>query len=131
MVLNKSSINPSILKLNYGIRGEIYIRAEKIRKKLEEGIGNIPFEDIISANIGNPQEFDHKPITFFRQVLSLIEYPDLLEKHNIENTKKLFPEDAINRAKILLNNIGKVGAYSSSQGVESIRKNVAKFIEVK
>ncbi|KTW31916.1 uncharacterized protein T551_01177 [Pneumocystis jirovecii RU7] len=119
MVLTESSINPSILKAHYGIRGEIYIKAEKIRKKLEEGVEDIPFRDIICANIGNPQKFDHKPITFFRQVLSLVEYPDLLEKHNIENTKKLFPKDAINRAKILLNNIEKVGAYSASQGVEN------------
>ncbi|CCJ29696.1 unnamed protein product, partial [Pneumocystis jirovecii] len=119
MVLTESSINPSVLKAHYGIRGEIYIKAEKIRKKLEEGVEDIPFRDIICANIGNPQKFDHKPITFFRQVLSLVEYPDLLEKHNIENTKKLFPKDAINRAKILLNNIEKVGAYSASQGVEN------------
>ncbi|KAG4304303.1 hypothetical protein PORY_002278 [Pneumocystis oryctolagi] len=130
MVLTESSINPSVLKAHYGIRGEIFIKAEKIKKKIKEGnSSDIPFRDVIDANIGNPQKFDHKPITFFRQVLSLVEYPDLLKECNIENTRKLFPEDAINRANTLLTDIGKIGAYSTSQGLESIRKNVSKFIE--
>lgn len=53
-----------------------------------------------------------------------MEYPAL-----IESGKDLFPKDVIARAKELYSEIGSVGAYSHSQGVPFIRKNVAKFIE--
>lgn len=62
------------------------------------------------------------------QVASLVEYPDLLKDENVELTSKLYPSDAIARAKLLLKNIGSVGAYSHSQGIPLIRENVAKFI---
>lgn len=39
-----------------------------------------------------------------------------------------FPKDVIERAKELSEEIGSIGAYSHSQGVPFIRKNVAKFI---
>ena len=57
-----------------------------------------------------------------------MEYPDLLKDENAELTSKLYPSDAITRAKLLLKNIGSVGAYSHSQGIPLIRENVAKFI---
>jgi len=40
-----------------------------------------------------------------------------------------FPKDVIDRAKELSEEIGSIGAYSQSQGVPFIRKNVAKFIQ--
>jgi aspartate/methionine/tyrosine aminotransferase len=41
---------------------------------------------------------------------------------------QLYPEDALQRAEVLLEHIGSVGAYSHSQGIPHIRENVAKFI---
>jgi len=41
----------------------------------------------------------------------------------------VFPKDVVERAKELSLEIGSIGAYSHSQGVPFIRKNVAKFIE--
>ena len=41
----------------------------------------------------------------------------------------VFPSDVIARAKELQKEIGSIGAYSHSQGIPFIRKNVAKFIE--
>ena len=29
------------------------------------------------CNIGNPQQLGQKPITFFRQVIALMDYPDV------------------------------------------------------
>lgn len=49
----------------------------------------------------------------------------------MESGKDLFPEDVIARAKELYEEIGSIGAYSHSQGVPYIRKNVAAFIESK
>jgi alanine transaminase len=47
----------------------------------------------------------------------------------MESGKDIFPKDAIARAKELYDEIGSIGAYSHSQGVPYIRKQVAKFIE--
>ena len=53
-----------------------------------------------------------------------MEWPKLAEL-----ARDAFPEDAIARAKELQSEIGSIGAYSHSQGVPFIRKNVARFIE--
>ena len=53
-----------------------------------------------------------------------MEYPPLMD-----SAKDIFPPDVIARAKQLYAEIGSIGAYSHSQGVPFIRKNVAKFIE--
>jgi aspartate/methionine/tyrosine aminotransferase len=58
------------------------------------------------------------------QVAALTEWPALMEL-----APQVFPKDVIARAKELLDDIGSIGAYSHSQGVPLIRKNVAKFIE--
>lgn len=54
-----------------------------------------PFTEVIKANIGDAQAMGQKPITFIRQVLSLVAYPDLL------NSKE-FPEDVKSRARAIL-----------------------------
>ena len=43
------------------------------------------FDKIVFCNIGNPQAVGQKPLTFIRQVLSLLEYPDLLNNPNIDS----------------------------------------------
>lgn len=123
-VLNASNINPNLLKAEYAVRGEIASKSEMYRQKLKEGEKSLPFDMVISANIGNPQQLDQKPITFFRQVLSILEYPALLDAPG-----DLFPSDVKDRARALLKEIGSVGAYSQSQGAYGIRQSVAKFIE--
>jgi alanine transaminase len=47
----------------------------------------------------------------------------------MDSGKNIFPSDTISRAKELYSEIGSIGAYSQSQGVPFIRKNVADFIE--
>ncbi|KAG0308848.1 hypothetical protein BGZ97_013234, partial [Linnemannia gamsii] len=126
-VLTGSNMNPRVRKAEYAVRGELAIRSEKIKVELANG-GSFPFQRVVGCNIGNPQALDQKPITFFRQVASLVEYPDLLKDENREIALKLYASDAIDRAKLLLANIGSVGAYSHSQGIPLIRENVARFI---
>ncbi|KAJ3076812.1 hypothetical protein HDU99_001303, partial [Rhizoclosmatium hyalinum] len=72
-----------------------------------------------------------KPITFFRQVASLVDYPDLLQEDKLPITKQLFATDAVERAKTYLGAIGSAGAYSHSQGIPAVRKEVAAFIEAR
>ena len=84
---------------------------------------------MIHCNIGNPQQLKQKPITFFRQVFSLLDYPDLLKEENRKAVASIYPEDAIARASSMIKQIGSTGAYSHSMGIPFIRTNVANFIE--
>ncbi|KAG0209373.1 hypothetical protein BGX28_010361 [Mortierella sp. GBA30] len=126
-ILTSHNMNPRVRKAEYAVRGELAIRSEEIKVKLGNG-GSFPFQRVVGCNIGNPQALNQKPITFFRQVASLVEYPDLLKDENAELTSKLYPSDAIARARLLLKHIGSIGAYSHSQGIPIIRENVARFI---
>lgn len=127
--LNINNINPHVKEAKYAVRGELAVKSEEYRVKLSKGGAQLPFDKIISANIGNPQQLDQKPITFFRQVLSLLEYPKLLEHEDILLNQLGYKQDVIERARWLLKAVGSVGAYSASAGVLQIRESVAKFIE--
>lgn len=117
-------LNENVLKAKYAVRGAIPMRAEELATQLNENSKSLPFDKIINANIGNPQQLKQKPLSFYREVLSILQYPEILEK----NTDSFQP-DAVSRAKRLLKDIGgSVGAYSSSQGVLGVRKTVADFI---
>lgn len=132
--LNIDNINPHVKEAKYAVRGEIASRAENYRAKLAgrnvKGVPDkLPFDTVISANIGNPQQLDQKPLTFFRQVLSLLEYPKLLDSPDVLRNALGYEQDVIDRAQWLLHEAHSVGAYSHSQGVPAIRDSVAKFIE--
>jgi len=71
MPLTLADINPALLKVEYAVRGELAIKAEVYREQLEKKDDHrLPFDRIITANIGNPQAkgLDQKPVTFSRQV---------------------------------------------------------------
>ena len=53
-----------------------------------------------------------------------MEYPPLAEL-----VKGKWPQDVLDRAKELQEEIGSIGAYSHSKGVPFIRKSVARFIQ--
>ncbi|GAA5910081.1 uncharacterized protein JCM6883_000547 [Sporobolomyces salmoneus] len=126
-VLTKETLNKHVLEAQYAVRGAIPLRAEELREQIEEGKGgDLPFDEIVSCNIGNPQQLDQKPLTFLRQIAALTEYPALIDH---PASSSIFPKDAIDRARTLLSEIGSTGAYSHSMGVPAIRKRIAKFIE--
>ena len=134
--LNVDNINQHVRSAQYAVRGELATRAESYRAKLKKGHpptppdeDHLPFDAVISANIGNPQQLDQKPITFFRQVLSILEYPGLLENEEALRNGFGYKQDVIDRAKWLLQEVKSVGAYSQSQGVPGIRESIARFIE--
>ena len=136
--LNINNINPHVKEAKYAVRGELAIKSEEYRAQLRKlkdepptppADNKLPFDTVISANIGNPQQLDQKPITFFRQVLSLLEYPNLLDHDDVLLQHLDYKQDAVDRARFLIREIGSVGAYSQSTGVPAIRKSVAKYIE--
>lgn len=122
--LSIKDINPQTVQAKYAVRGKIPIIADELRdliKKNPQSHG-LPFSKIINANIGNPQQLDQRPLTWYRQVLSILQYPALAEAVD-------YPQDVKDRAAVILENIGSIGAYSHSQGAPYIRESIAKFIE--
>lgn len=71
--LTVDQLNPAILKVQYAVRGELAIKAEDLREKLQSEKHDLPFTKVISSNIGNPQQkgLDQPPLTFTRQVRPL------------------------------------------------------------
>eukprot|EP00761_Pharyngomonas_kirbyi_P010253 gb/GECH01010272.1/.p1 GENE.gb/GECH01010272.1/~~gb/GECH01010272.1/.p1 ORF type:complete len:488 (+),score=158.35 gb/GECH01010272.1/:1-1464(+) len=128
--LSVNSLNENVLGAQYAVRGKIVLRANEIEKQLGDPKTNpFPFKDLVYCNIGNPQALRQRPITFFREVLSLVVAPHLLNKEGVLSEVK---EDVIERARTILDSIpGNSGAYSHSMGLESVRKNVARFIETR
>lgn len=127
--LNIDNINPHVRAAKYAVRGELAVKSEEFRVSLLRGTSNLPFNQVISANIGNPQQLDQKPITFFRQVLSILENPLLLEKEDVLVNHLGYKTDVIERAKWFLQHVGSVGAYSASNGAPAIRQHIAEFLE--
>ncbi|PHH62508.1 hypothetical protein CDD81_7081 [Ophiocordyceps australis] len=130
MRLSKDNINQRVRRAEYAVRGELAVKSEEFRARLARGHGSgLPFKHVISANIGNPQQLDQKPLTFFRQVASLLENPDLLQHPHVLVNSLGYPPDVLERAKWLLSKVGSVGAYSASSGVPAIKESIAKFLE--
>ncbi|CUM48660.1 uncharacterized protein AC631_00306 [Debaryomyces fabryi] len=120
--LKLADLNKLTINAKYAVRGKIPIRADELKEQLNDKNNGLPFKEIIYANIGNPQQLDQAPLTWYRQVLSVLQNPKLL------NAQIDYPKDVIDRAKTLLENVGSVGAYSHSQGNPHVRKSVADFI---
>ncbi|KAG5361465.1 putative alanine aminotransferase [Yarrowia sp. C11] len=125
MTITKKDLNPQVVNAQYAVRGKLAVRADEIKEQMRTNPSLFPFDKVINANIGNPQQLDQKPVTFYRQVLAMLQYPELMDKAADIG----IPKDAVQRAQKLLDDIGSVGAYSSSQGVAVVRDSVANFIE--
>lgn len=122
-VLTLDTMNPCVRRVEYAVRGPIVQRALELEQELRQGVKK-PFTEVIRANIGDAQAMGQRPITFFRQVLALCVYPNLLSSPD-------FPEDAKRRAERILQACGghSLGAYSISSGIQPIREDVAQYIE--
>lgn len=117
-VMHPDLINEHVKSAQYAVRGELYLRGQEL---IKEG------KEIIFTNVGNPQALGAKPLTFPRQVISLVTAPFLLDHPKVS---ELYPADAIARAKQVLDQLKVgVGAYTDSRGCGPIREEVAKFIE--
>lgn len=68
--LTTDRLNPNVKHVEYAVRGELAIKAEKYREQHKDADHGLPFDKVISSNIGNPQQkgLDQPPITFIRQV---------------------------------------------------------------
>jgi len=115
--LHPHYMNANFVRAQYAVRGELYLRAEELRKK---------GTNILYCNIGNPQSVGQQPNPYYRNVLSLCLAPHLLENPDVT---KVFPAYAVSKAKEILAKVpGGLGAYSDSRGVPGLTKEVARFI---
>lgn len=116
-MITRDQLNRNLLDAQYAVRGPIVIRAQQLE---EQG------RKIIYCNIGNPQALKQKPLTYLRQMLSLLEYPELL-RHPIAISQ--IPKDVVDRVKrIFSDHPHGTGAYTQSTGIPFIRQAVADFI---
>ena len=130
-VLTLETVNPVIKTVEYAVRGKLVLRALELEKQLAQAREKherspLPFDEIIYCNIGNPQQLNQHPMTFIRQVLACVEYPELMQH------AELFPADVIARAHKYIaatGCVGATGAYSHSKGLAVVRNEVADFIE--
>lgn len=125
------------------VRGPIVTRSMEINKRLKTGDKSLPFKEVISCNIvscyinyvnhlhsvcncifrlqGNPQSLEQAPLTYMRDILSLVVNPSLKGRCS-------FPSDIVSRAEKYMAGIPSVGAYSESQGISVVRDEVAQFL---
>ena len=79
---------------------------------------------MIKCNSGNPQLLNQKPLTFIREITSIVENPSLL------NHPELFHKDAVERAREFIKGTGcqgTTGAYSASKGVPYVRQKISEY----
>ena len=127
------AVNQNILEMEYAVRGPIPKKAAELEK---DGMKIIP------CHIGNPQALGQAPLTYVRQVLSLVEDPSKIARER--GLKSMFeetpfsdlreadfiPDGILSVSEDILANMksGGTGAYTESKGERFIREAVAKFI---
>ena len=126
------AINPNILEMEYAVRGPIPQRAAELRRQGRE---------TIACNIGNPQALGQQPLSFYRQVLGLLEDPagisrarklaDLLRGAGGQqlSDEHCLSDYVLDLSEELLSRLGTgMGAYTESKGPLFIREAVAGYI---
>jgi aspartate/methionine/tyrosine aminotransferase len=128
-------VNPNIIEMEYAVRGPIPQRAAELKKQGRR---------IIPCHIGNPQALGQQPITWVRQVMSLLEQPDRIERERALKKlagmkpgalaglgpEALLSDQVLATAEDFLTRLeGGVGAYTESKGPLFIREAVARFID--
>lgn len=106
-----NNINASVKAASYAVRGPIVSRAQELAKTRQ----------VFSCNIGNPHALNQKSLSYIRNVLSLVINPALLDSG-------IFPADCVRRAKKYLASLPDIGAYTESQGIQTVREEVAQFL---
>jgi aspartate/methionine/tyrosine aminotransferase len=116
-VIRYEDIGRHVREAEYAVRGPIVQRAQDLERQGRK---------IIYCNIGNPQSLGQRPLTWVRQVIALVEYPELIDR-----ARDLFPEDAVATARFVLEQSHGPGAYTESKGYRFVREAVADYIRAR
>lgn len=125
-LLKLENISASVKAASYAVRGAIVARSAELNAQLQEG-KSLPFEHLVLCNIGNPQALKQRPVSFIRDVVSLVVNPELVER-----MPGVFKPDVIARAQAYLSGPGgaeSMGSYSGSEGILAVREDVCRFLE--
>ena len=93
-VMNKKTIPMSVQNAQYAVRGAVAIRAGEIKKEMAAG-KKFKFDKLVPIHSGNPQALGQPPITFGREVLSILFRSQMWD--SIDHMEG-FSEDAMERA---------------------------------
>uniref|UniRef100_A0A7S2IR88 Aminotransferase class I/classII large domain-containing protein n=1 Tax=Zooxanthella nutricula TaxID=1333877 RepID=A0A7S2IR88_9DINO len=116
-VLTEHTISKRVAQCQYGVRGEIFQRAQEL---VSQG------RQVTFTSVGNPHQLGQPPLTFLRHVLSLCAAPSLIDD---PRAAALFSADAIARARRYHEVLkGGLGAYQDSKGNGVICDEVCDFI---
>lgn len=114
-MLLHTDLSKQVTEMEYAVRGPIVVKAQELERAGRE---------IIYCNIGNPQALKQRPLTWIRQVLACVEYPEIMDR-----APELFPYDVRETAQNLIKESKHgLGAYSESAGLRIVREAVADFI---
>ncbi|KAH0793922.1 aminotransferase, classes I and II family protein [Histomonas meleagridis] len=119
-VFDDSIVRKGVIKAQYAVRGDIIIKQGELIEQMKKGV-KMPFKDFIPCNIGNPFAVGKKSLTFTRQLVAAVEFPELMDKG-------VLPDEVCQRAKQFLASAN-IGAYSPSPGVQLVREDIARFIQ--
>lgn len=128
-------VNPDIARMEYAVRGPIPRRAAELAR---QGMQTIP------CHIGNPQALGQQPISYYREVLGLLESPGKLARER--TLRKLFTSNpqgfgamsdtdfasdyVLAVCEEMLAKFGTgLGAYTESKGPVFIREAIAAYID--
>jgi aspartate/methionine/tyrosine aminotransferase len=118
-VIRIEDVNRAVRDAEYAVRGPIVTRAQELERQGRH---------IIYCNIGNPQSLGQKPLTWVRQVLSLVEWPEIADKL----PAGAVPADAVETARrVLRASRHGLGAYTETKGYRFVREAVAEFIHAR
>jgi len=118
-VIRYEDIGRHVREAEYAVRGPIVARAQELERQGRK---------IIYCNIGNPQSLGQRPISWVRQVIALVEYPELIDRAPAGT----FPEDVLAAARrVLEGSQHGPGAYTESKGYRFVREAVAEFIRAR
>jgi alanine transaminase len=92
--LSIANMNQAVVNMQYAVRGPVVLRAGQIENEIEKGTKK-PFGKVIRANIGDCHATGQRPITFLRQFMAMVTYPELLKHPD-------FPNDVKEKAKRFL-----------------------------
>jgi len=126
-------VNQDIIEMEYAVRGPIAQRAAALKKQ---------GRTVIPCHIGNPQALGQEPVSFYRQVLSLVEEPSRIARERRLN--RLLAGSADVAADHLISgyilDLGEsilarletgMGAYTESKGPAFIREAIARHIDMR
>ncbi len=126
-------VNQNILEMEYAVRGPIPKRAAELEMQ---------GKNIIPCNIGNPQALGQTPLTYYRQILGLVEdsskiarerqLKNMFEESPISDLREsdFIPDDVLAISENILSNMKSgMGAYTESKGERFIREAVTEFID--